>query len=247
MSIFVIENVITMPEDIVHNIGSIICNEFENKEIQKHFSKQEWDILRCEKEDMFFEKGDFIFREGSTPRGVYCVKLGKAKLYKNGFNGKEQILRFVKEGDLIGYRSLLCNEFFGASAMALEKMNICFIPEKFFNKLLTISPNLAFDMLKRISHELGEAAKTITILAQKTVRERLAEILLLLEKKLGTDPEGYINIIITREEMANLIGTATESAIRLISEFKTDELIEVEGRKIKIINREKIMKLGNIK
>lgn len=236
-----------MPEDIINNIGYIISNEFENKDIQKHFTKQEWKSLTYEKEDLICRKGDFIIKEGSIPRGVYCIKTGTAKLYKNGFNGKEQILRFVQKGDLIGYRSLLCNEFFGASAMALEKMEVCFIPEKFFNKLLQVSPNLSFNILKKISYELGEAAKTITILAQKTVRERLAEILLFLEKKLGTDIDGFINIKLTREELANLIGTATESAIRLISEFKFDKLIKVEKRKIKILNHKKIIKLGNIK
>lgn len=236
-----------MPEDIIYNIGCIIYNEFKNKNIQKYFTKQEWGILKYEKKELIFEKGELIIKEGSKPRGVYCIKKGKVKLYKNGFNGKEQILRFAKEGDLIGYRSLLCNEFFGASAMALEKMEIFFIPENFFKKLLKISPNLSFIILKKISYELGEAAKTIIILAQKTVRERLAEILLLLEEKLGTDNNGFINITLTREEMANLVGTATESAIRLISEFKSDELIEVKGRKIKILNRVKIIKLGNIK
>lgn len=100
-------------------------------------------------------------------------------------------------------------------------------------------------MLQKIAYELGESSNTITLLAQKTVRERLAEILLLLEDRLGTDPEGYIKIALTREEIANLIGTATESAIRLISEFKADRLIEVEGRNIKVLDRSKLMKLGH--
>ena len=101
-------------------------------------------------------------------------------------------------------------------------------------------------MLQKIAYELGESANTVTFLAQKTVRERLAEILILLEQKLGTDPEGFIKISLTREEIANLIGTATESAIRLISEFKQDDLIVVEGRNIKILNREKLIKLGHV-
>jgi CRP-like cAMP-binding protein len=101
-------------------------------------------------------------------------------------------------------------------------------------------------MMQKIAYELGESSNTIAFLAQKTVRERLAEILILLEQKLGCDPEGFINISLTREEIANLIGTATESAIRLISEFKSDKLIEVEGRNIKILNREKLIKLGHV-
>ena len=100
-------------------------------------------------------------------------------------------------------------------------------------------------MLQKFAYELGESSNRITLLAQKTVRERLAEIFLILERRLGKDAEGYINITLTREEIANLIGTATESAIRLISEFKNDNLISVDGRNIKIINHDKLMKLGN--
>lgn len=235
-----------MPEDIVKNIATQIINEF-NDDLAKYFSKEEWNLLRTEQTDLEFDKGEFIIKEGSVPNGIFCVTKGKAKLYKNGFNGKEQILRFIQEGDVIGYRSILCDEVFGASATALEKMEISYIPSRAFHKMLEISPKLAFEILKLVSYELGEAGKTITILAQKTVRERLAEILLLLEEKLGVNQEGFINITLTREEIANLIGTATESAIRLMSEFKTDDLIEVEGRKIKLTNKEKLHKLANIK
>ncbi len=235
-----------MPEDIIQNLNTEIYKEFENENIRKHFTKEELQDLEEGMERIYLQKGDTIVEENARPQGVYYVISGTAKLYKVGFNGKEQILRFAKEGDLIGYRSLLCDEKFGASASALEDMEIMYIPEYFFHKLLEISPRLAFDMLKRIAHELGEAGRTITILAQKTVRERLAEVLILLEQKLGTDGNGYINISLTREEMANLIGTATESAIRLISEFKADEYIEVEGRKIKILNHQKLNKLAHV-
>lgn len=125
-------------------------------------------------------------------------------------------------------------------------MKVQFLPSDIFLKLLEVDPKLSYAMLQKIAYELGESANTVTFLAQKTVRERLAEILILLEQKLGTDPEGFIKISLTREEIANLIGTATESAIRLISEFKQDDLIVVEGRNIKILNREKLIKLGHV-
>ncbi|MCB9201896.1 MAG: Crp/Fnr family transcriptional regulator [Flavobacteriales bacterium] len=236
-----------MPEDIISDIGCVVRNGFNSLDIQNGFSKEEWKAFMYEKEEVNFKKGEIIIKENSVPKGVFCIKTGKAKLYRNGFNGKEQILRFLQEGDLIGYRSILCGETFSASATALEDMEITYIPERFFIKLLELSPTLAFDILKKISHDLGEAGKTITLLAQKTVRERLAEILILLEEKLGVDKFGFINIELTREEIANLVGTATESAIRLISEFKNDELIEVDKRKIKILNQEKLLKSANIK
>jgi CRP-like cAMP-binding protein len=231
--------------DILENVDNI-CSLFENQEILKHFSKEELSELSHEKKVVTYKKGDLIIEEGATPKGIYYIDKGTAKMFKLGFNGKEQILRFIKTGDILGYRSILSKQPYGASATAMEDTEACFIPEKFFIKVLEHHPKLAFDILRRISEDLGESAQTITFLAQKTVRERLAEVLLLLEKKLGTDKDGFIKISLTREEMANLIGTATESAIRLISEFKTDHLIEVEGRKIKILDHQKLVKLGHV-
>lgn len=231
--------------DIIENAMNI-CEMFENPEILKLFTKEELAELSHEKKILSFKKGENIIEEGSTPKGVYYLVKGTAKMYKLGFNGKEQILRFTKEGDIIGNRSILSGQPYGASATAMEEVEVCFIPEKFFLKVLENHPKLAFDILRRISVDLGESAQTITFLAQKTVRERLAEVLILLEQKLGVDKEGFINISLTREEMANLIGTATESAIRLISEFKTDNLIEVEGRRIKVLDHPKLVKLGHV-
>ncbi len=198
------------------------------------------------KEILSFQKGDVIFEDGDTPKGVFFIRKGTAKLSKQGVYGKEQILRFIRDGDLIGYRSLLCGENFQAKAEAMTDVESTFLASDFFLHLLEVDPKLSFVMLQKIAFELGESSNTVTFLAQKTVRERLAEILLLLEQKLGTDPEGFIKISLTREEIANIIGTATESAIRLISEFKQDELIEVEGRNIKILNHDKLIKLGHV-
>lgn len=231
--------------DILENVTNI-CELFENQEILKHFTKEELAELSHEKRIISYKKGDLIIEEGATPKGIYYLDKGTAKMFKLGFNGKEQILRFIKSGDIIGYRSILSKQPYGASATAMEDTEVCFIPEKFFVRVLEHHPKLAFDILRRISEDLGESAQTITFLAQKTVRERLAEVLLLLEKKLGNDKDGFIKISLTREEMANLIGTATESAIRLISEFKADHLIEVEGRKIKILDHQKLVKLGHV-
>lgn len=228
------------------NDFSVLYNYFHDAESLKIFNSEELHALQTEKKIVELKKGETILEEGHAPNGVYLVTSGTAKLYKVGFTGKEQILRFLKKGDLIGYRSILCDEAFGATATALENMELEYIPERFFMKMLEENPKMSFEMLKLISKQLGEASDTITILAQKTVRERLAEVLIMLEKTLGTDKDGFIRISLTREEMANLIGTATESAIRLISEYKNDGLIAVEGRKIKVVQREKIIKLGHV-
>lgn len=219
---------------------------FNRESFRKSLSPEDYDKLIEQLQEMEFAKGDTIFEDGEAPQGVYFIKEGTAKLSKSGVYGKDQILRFCKEGDLIGYRSLLCGENFQAKAEAMTPLVMTFLPADFFLHLLEVDAKLSYAMLQKIAYELGESSNTVTFLAQKTVRERLAEILILLEQKLGTDPEGFINISLTREEIANLIGTATESAIRLISEFKQDELILVEGRNIKIINHDKLIKLGHV-
>ncbi len=227
-------------------IEKMFSDVFCDKALKQNLQSEDYQLYQNEIKSLSFVKGDVVIKEGSNPEGVFVIKSGTIKLYKSGFNQKEQILRFVKEGDLFGYRSLLCGEYFGASAVAMTNLEATFIPTAIFNHLLEVYPQFTFVMLKKIAFELGEASNTITFLAQKTVRERLAEVLLLLEGKLGCNPEGYINISLTREEIANLVGTATESAIRLISEFKTDKLITVEGRLIKILEPAKLKRMAHL-
>lgn len=184
--------------------------------------------------------------EGSRPNGVYCLHHGKTKVYRLGSEGKEQIIRFAKDGDLIGYRSLLSGENLSASISALEDTHACFIPKTALFKLIEKNPRFSLNMMKMTCHELGEAGKLITNLAQKTVRERLAEVLLIIDKTFGQDEEGNLDVSLTREEIANMVGTATESVIRLLSEFKDDGLISIKGRKIMLNDRNALVKIGNV-
>ena len=227
-------------------IESKFLSVFNDKSFKEILSKEDYNRYIEARKTVFFNKGEALFEEGNNVDGVYFIENGTAKLYKLGFNRKEQILRFIKEGDIIGYRALLIGEAYQATAEAMSDLQAIFIPTDVFLHLLEVDSQLSYAMLQKISFELGESSNTVTFLAQKTVRERLAEVLLLLEQKLGTDPEGFIRISLTREEIANLIGTATESAIRLISEFKQDDYIAVEGRNIKILNHEKLNKLGHV-
>ena len=194
----------------------------------------------------FFKKGQIMMHEGSRPNGVYCIYSGKAKLFRLGTEGKEQIIRFAKEGDLIGYRALLSREQLSASIQVLEDTHACFIPRSEMFKMIENNSKFSLEIMKMACHELGEAGRLITNLAQKTVRERLAEVLLLLMTTFGVDEEGNLDVSLTREEIANMVGTATESVIRLLSEFKEDEYILLKGRKIKILNKPALAKVGQV-
>lgn len=193
-----------------------------------------------------FRKGQVIIHEGARPQGVYCIHRGKVKLYTMGTEGKEQIIRFITNGELIGYRSLLSDEAISASATALEDTFACYIPKSSFFKVIEDNPKFSLKLLKMSCHELGEAGKMITSLAQKNVKERLAEILLILRATFGEDEEGYLDISLTREEIANMVGTATESVIRLISELKKEGYISSKGKRIAVSDRSALQQIANI-
>ena len=169
--------------------------------------------------------------------GFYCVQKGIIKIYKTGFDGKEQIIRFAKNGDIIGYRSVLSNEPACTTTEVLEECIVCHIPASTLFNLVKTNGNFAVELMKLTCKELGEANSYITDIAQKTVRERLAEILLLLEEDFGANEQGVLSLSLTREDLSNIVGTATKSIIRLLSEFKSDLLIELNGRKIKILDK----------
>lgn len=193
-----------------------------------------------------FKKGEVIFHEGGIPHGVYCIKNGKVKIYKTGIEGKDQIIRFAKDGDMLGYRSLLSNEKYNGTAACLEDSVVCFIPKEEILKLVSENSCLALNIMKAACHELGEASNIITNLAQKSIKERLAEVLLILQANFGLDEKGTIQVVLTREEIANIVGTATESIIRLLSEFDKDKLIELEGKKIRLINIASLQRLAKL-
>lgn len=194
-----------------------------------------------------YRKGQVIFHEGAYPFGVYCVNDGKIKLSHSGDDGREQIVRLIKAGDIMGYKALLSNERYTATAMALEDSSICFIPKDLFLSILQKDASLSFEMMRILSSELRKAELKITHLAQKPVRERLAETLLFIKETYGLEEDGHtLSVRLSREEIANLVGTATESAIRLLSEFKKDGMIELEGKKIRLLDLAQIIRTANL-
>lgn len=194
-----------------------------------------------------YKKGQTLFNEGSYPFGVYCINEGKVKLSHLGDDGKEQIIRLLRGGDILGYRALLSGERYSASAIALEDTQVCFIPKELFISVLKSDTGLAFEMMKLLSDELHKAEVKLTHLAQKPIRERLAETLLFIKETYGYEADGVtLSVRLSREEIANLVGTATESTIRLLSEFKKDGMVELDGKKIKILRQKELMKTANL-
>ncbi len=212
----------------------------------RNLSKEEIELINFEKDYRNFNRGELLYSEGNRLNGFFCIHKGIIKIFKTGIDGKEQIIRFAKKGDIIAYRSILSNEPACTSAKVIEDASVCHIPAKLLIDFVRENSAFSMDMMKLTCHELGVANSYITDIAQKTVRERLAEIIILLINDFGLDEQNYLNISLTREELANIVGTATESVIRLLSEFKSDNLIELKGRKIKIIDKRALDKISNV-
>ena len=199
------------------------------------------------KQCAIYKKGQVIFQEGAHPYGIYCINTGKVKLSHSGDDGREQIIRLVKPGDLIGYKALISNEPYTATATVLEDSAVCFIPRDVFLQILQKDTALSLKMMQIVTNELRRAELKITHLAQKPVRERLAETLLTLKETYGVEDDGEtINVTLSREEIANLVGTATESAIRLLSEFRKEKVIDLPGKKIRILQLQRLINMANL-
>ena len=190
------------------------------------------------------KKGAPIFEEGESVNGIYCIKDGVCKLSKLSANGKDQIVKLVKPGELLGQRSMISDEPANLTAVALEDMEVCFIPKSevlgFFNQNNQFSMNV----MKTICGDLKDADDHMVDMAQKTVKERLAITLLYLQDTFGKNNDNTLTIQLSRDELASMIGTATESCIRLLSDFNKLGLIELSGKKIIIKDVVKLKKMA---
>lgn len=190
------------------------------------------------------KKGEPIFEEGESVNGIFCVKDGVCKLSKLSANGKDQIVKLVKPGELLGQRSLISDEPANLSAVALEDMEVCFIPKTEIMGFFNQNNQFSMNVMKTICGDLKEADDHMVSMAQKSVKERLAETLLYLEDTFGKNEDGTLHIQLSREELAGMIGTATESCIRLLSELNKNGFIDLIGKKIAIIDRNKLKRMA---
>ena len=210
-------------------------------------SEEDLNTLNLSKGCNTFKKGQVVFNEGSFAHGIFCMNSGKVKIAQAGDEGKEQIVRFAKDGDILGYQTLLSGDKYSCSATAIDDASICFIPKNTFFNLIAKNANLSMEIMKLLAHDLEKAEHKITDLAQKPVRERMAEALLFLKETYGYENDNAtINVILSREEIANMVGTTRETATRLLSEFKDDNIVELVGKKIKILNHQKLVTTANV-
>ncbi|WP_372974622.1 Crp/Fnr family transcriptional regulator [Muriicola sp.] len=206
-------------------------------------SKEELKRVSDTKTTKIIKKGQPIFSEGEKLNGVFCVRDGVSKLSKLSANGKDQIVKLASKGEVMGQRSVIAEESSNLSAVAVSDMEVCYIPKEGIVDALHQNPNFTVEVLRHMAHDLREADDVIVNMSQKTVKQRIAEAFLYLRDNFGEDPEGYLSITLSREDIANVVGTATESCIRIISEFKKKNYLKTSGKRIGILNEKKLRDL----
>lgn len=195
-----------------------------------------------------YKKGQVILSEGIPPTGLFCVHHGKVKVYKTGDEGRDKIVRLAGDGDVLGYRALLTGSPSSVSAAALEESVVCCIPRDTFFNLLRANGNLSMRLIELLSSELGRAEEQIVHIAQKPVRERLAEALVLLKETYGTEDGdgGTLSVRLSRDELAGIVGTAVETLVRTLADFKKSRVISTEKKKIRILDLPRLLEIGRI-
>lgn len=229
-------------------VQPIINGDFRLRDIPMFRKLSDDEMLRMELNSVIktYNKRSVIYREGSRHAGLYFVLKGIIKVYKIGGNGKQQILKFAQKGDVLGYRSLLTNELACTSAKAYEETVLYHVPQHIVMELFQQNWDFTHETMKFMCKELKESNMFITDIAQKSVRERAAEMLLILKDEFGVDKYNALQITITREDLANMVGTVTESLIRVMSEFRHENLLDLTGRKIIFLDIKRLQAIANI-
>ncbi len=233
----------------IHGIFPIDKWDFESESIFADLPPGDFDVLMARKSEQAYKKGEIIFREGGYPTGIFHIVNGMAKKYKVDGEGREQIIYVANTGELLGYHAILSGDSYPDSAAVLEDSTITFIPKEDFLAAINQSDVLNRRLLKTLSHEFAVLANSLTMFAQKSVRERLALQLIVIREKYKVDfePGMPVEINMSRDDLANLVGTARENVVRMLSEFKEEGTVKTKGRKIIVLDVKKLIKIANYK
>ncbi|MBQ7554295.1 MAG: Crp/Fnr family transcriptional regulator [Bacteroidaceae bacterium] len=194
-----------------------------------------------------YKKNEIVHSENEKPTHLFCLLKGKVKVFKEGVGGRNQIVRMIKPVEYFGFRAFFANELYVNAAAAVESSVLCLIPLNIIDELVKENIKLACFFIRNLSTSLGVADRRTVNLTQKHIRGRLAESLLFLRESYGLEEDNStLSIYLSREDLANLSNMTTSNAIRTLSQFASEKLIAIDGRKIKIIDEEKLKKISKI-
>jgi len=216
-------------------------------EIWKLLNNKERDLISSSARIVDFKKNEVIYREEENPRELMCLYKGKVKIYKDGVGGRSQIIRMIRPTQYFGYRAYFAKEPYVTAASAFEASTICLISMQAIEEVVHSNPKLGMFFIRELSTDLGIADERVVNLTQKHIRGRLAESLIFLIENYGLEEDGAtISIYLSREDLANLSNMTTSNAIRTLSTFVDEHIITLDGRKIKIIDEDKLRRISKI-
>lgn len=219
-------------EALIPNLFQLLTDEQKTQVLQSY-------------QIQLFKKNEIVYCEGDIPKMLMCVIKGKVKIFKDGIGGRSQIIRMLKPVEYFAYRAYFANEPYVTAATAFESTTICMIPMDLIQKLILENNQLALFFIKELSIDLGISDERTVNLTQKHIRGRLAEAILFLKDNYGMEEDGVtLNIYLSREDLASLSNMTTSNAIRTLSIFATEKIISVDGRRVKLIDEEKLRKIS---
>lgn len=224
-------------DEVLNRLSDIVCI----------LSEEEKNVLRKNLFIQHYKKNEVIYSEGDVPTHMLCLISGKVKIFKDGISGRTQIIRVIKPVEYFGYRAYFANQNFVTATAAFESSVICKIPIELIYQWMSTNNKLAMFFIKLLAIDLGISDQRTVNLTQKHIRGRLAEALLFLKDSYGLEEDGAtLSIYLSREDLANLSNMTTSNAIRTLSTFASEKLIAIDGRKIKVIDEERLRKISRI-
>lgn len=200
--------------------------------------EQEWiPAIAAHRSNYLFKKGEIIFEEDREVKGIYFVYEGTVKVHKHWGKEKELILRFAKKGNIIGHRGLGRELLYPVSGTAIETSTLCFIDLDFFSASLRVNYRFLYELMEFFASELKESERNMRNLVHMPVKDRILQSLLRLEEKFGCDQEGFIDISLSRQDLASFAGTTYETVFRILNELAQASKIELKEKQIKITNK----------
>lgn len=210
-----------------------------------HLSEEQMELVKKELVCTEFKKDEIIYKEGGKPGGLIFLCEGKVKIFKEGVGGRDQIIRMTRPEGIIGFRALFADDHYIASAVALEDSVVSIVEKSLLEKLIRENAEFALSIMRKFAKELGFSSKRTVSLTQKHIRGRLAESLLFLVDTYGYEEDGKtINVYLSREDLANLSNMTTSNAIRTLSTFAAENVLNVDGRRISVLDKETLRRIS---
>lgn len=209
---------------------------------------KEWKpAVSVHRQNFHYKKGEVLFNEGDKVTGIYFIYEGTVKVHKH-WGEKELIVRFAKKGDIVGHRGLGLgrDNYFPITATTLEPVTVCFIELDFFLASLKVNHDFVYELMMFYARELQESERNMRNLAHMSVKGRIAQSLLTLKNKFGQNEQGFIDLVLTRQDMASFAGTTYETVFRMLGELVEQNIIATEEKKIKIIDGTKLQALLSV-